>query len=145
MMGSQASDTKIIISDIQSSNRTILNYVKLQSKEIDSCLIIFITTKFAIIVNGVERLNTEITGIFDENSLSNHGSYISDLNSRLKITEDRYEISILLRTINFLHNIFAKYYFNQAANTNVVVDTEYVTMKFNPKQCTFYEVFANGY
>jgi chromosome segregation ATPase len=121
--GSQAGDTKRIISDIQSSTKTILNDLKLQQKEIDniksnihenySSLLncenrvseLFNNhqesiTKLSIISEDIdhfnkeiERLNTNInriTGLYDENSLPNLGSYISDLNSRLKIIEGNY-------------------------------------------------------
>lgn len=121
--GSQAGETKKIVSDIQSSYKTILHEIKLQKKEIDNVksdivninslennvqtnLLICenrmselfnnyaeISTKIAIISDRIAGLNTEIdriTGIFDENSLPNHGSYISELNSRLNIIEDKY-------------------------------------------------------
>jgi len=126
---SQASDTKRIISDIQSSNKIIINDVKFQQKEIETSksnitnlhdkiqlienniLTIsnsllncenrmsvlfnnYAETSTAIGIHGqdVIKLKAEmnrITGIFDENSLPNHGTYISDLNSRLVIIEGK--------------------------------------------------------
>jgi len=51
-------------------------------------------TSTAIAVHGLDvaQLTAEInriTGIFDENSLPNHGTYISELNSRLEILESK--------------------------------------------------------
>jgi len=127
---SQASDTKRIISDIQSSNKTILNDVKLQQKEIDTlksniinvhlivqyCYTNNIQTSNKSLLNyenrmselinscvetstvigiygqGVNQLKAEInriTGIYDANSLPNHRTYISELNSRLEIIESK--------------------------------------------------------
>ncbi|KAF0710718.1 Integrase catalytic domain-containing protein, partial [Aphis craccivora] len=74
--GSQASDSKKILSDIQSSNKTMQNELNNQQKEIHT------------IKNNAEI--KRITGIFDENSLTNHKSYISDLNTPLKIIEEYY-------------------------------------------------------
>uniref|UniRef100_A0A2S2NY17 Uncharacterized protein n=1 Tax=Schizaphis graminum TaxID=13262 RepID=A0A2S2NY17_SCHGA len=126
---SQASDAKRIISDIQSSNKTILNDVKLQQKEIDTLKsnIVNLRDKIQLLENNIQSSNksllncenrmsqlfndcaetstaiaihgldvaqlkaeiNRITGIFDENSLPNHGTYISDLNSRLIILEGK--------------------------------------------------------
>ncbi|XP_060876651.1 uncharacterized protein LOC132949674 [Metopolophium dirhodum] len=126
---SQASDTKRIISDIQSSNKIILNDVKLQQKEIDTLKsnIVNLCDKIQLLENNIQSSNksllncenrmsqlfndcaetstaiaiqgldvaqlkaeiNRITGIFDENSLPNHGTYISDLNSRLIILEGK--------------------------------------------------------
>ena len=126
---SQASDTKRIISDIQSSNKIILNDVKLQQKEIDTLKsnIVNLCDKVQLLENNIQSSNksllncenrmsqlfndcaetstaiairgldvaqlkaeiNRITGIFDENSLPNHGTYISDLNSRLIILEGK--------------------------------------------------------
>ena len=126
---SQASDTRRIISDIQSSNKTILNDVKLQQKEIDTLKsnIVNLHVKIQLLENNIQTSNksllncenrmsqlfndcadnstaiaiqgldvaqlkaeiNRITGIFDENSLPNHGTYISELNSRLEIIEGK--------------------------------------------------------
>jgi len=126
---SQASDAKRIISDIQSSNKTILNDVKLQQKEIETLKsnIVNLHVKIQLLENNIESSNksllnfenrisklfndcadtstaiaiqgldvaqlkaeiNRITGIFDENSLPNHGTYISELNSRLIILEGK--------------------------------------------------------
>jgi len=40
-------------------------------------------------VNLLKSEINRITGIFDENSLPNHGTYISELNSRLEIIEGK--------------------------------------------------------
>ncbi|CAI6366711.1 unnamed protein product [Macrosiphum euphorbiae] len=117
---SQASDAKRIISDIQSSNKTIVNDVKLQQKEIDTLKsnIVNLRDKIQLLENNIQSSNksllncenrmsqlfndcadnsttiairgqdviqlkaeiNRITGIFDENSLPNHGTYISELN-----------------------------------------------------------------
>jgi len=48
------------------------------------------STTIGIQGHDVTQLKAEInsiTGIFDENSLQNHGAYISELNSRLAIIE----------------------------------------------------------
>ncbi|XP_060873724.1 uncharacterized protein LOC132947448 [Metopolophium dirhodum] len=126
---SQVSDTRRIISDIQSSNKTILNDTKLQQKEIDTLKsnIVNLHDKIQLLENNIQTSNksllncenrmselfnncaetstaiaiqgldvaqlkaevNRITGIFDENSLPNHGTYISDLNSRLEIIEGK--------------------------------------------------------
>lgn len=126
---SQASDTRRIISDIQSSNKTILNDAKLQQKEIDTLKsnIVNLHVKIQLLENNIQTSNksllncenrmselfnncaetsttiaiqgldvaqlkaeiNRVTGIFDENSLPNHGTYISDLNSRLEIIEGK--------------------------------------------------------
>lgn len=126
---SQASDAKRIISDIQSSNKTILNDVKLQRREIDTLKsnIVNLCDKIQLLENNIQSSNksllncenrmsqlfndcaetstaiaiqgldvaqlkaeiNRITGIFDENSLPNHGTYISELNSRLIILESK--------------------------------------------------------
>ncbi|CAI6357246.1 unnamed protein product [Macrosiphum euphorbiae] len=126
---SQASETKRIITDIQSSNKTIINDVKLQQKEIDTLKsnIVNLLDKIQLLENNVQTSNktllhfenrmsqlfndcadnstaiaihgldvlqlkaeiNRITGIFDENSLPNHGTYISELNSRLIILEGK--------------------------------------------------------
>jgi len=131
---SQAGDTKRILSDIQSSNKSILNSVELQQKEIDNLKNYFVNLQEKIQflenniqINNKSLLNCEnrmsklfndcaetstaigiqghdlfqlkdeinrITGIFDENSLPNHGAYISELNSRLVIVEGNYEKKI---------------------------------------------------
>ena len=110
--GSPASETKKIISDIQSSNKTLQNEINDQQKEIHnikSNVVHLLTlenrmselfnnyietdTKLSFTLSSIESVNAEIkriTGIFDENSLPNHGSYISDLNTRLKIIEENY-------------------------------------------------------
>ncbi|XP_060874002.1 uncharacterized protein LOC132947787 [Metopolophium dirhodum] len=129
MSNSQASDTKRIISDVQSSNKSILNDVKLQQKEIETLKsnIDNLHVKIQLLENNIQSSNksllnyenrmselfndcaetstaiaiqgldvaqlkaeiNRITGLFDENSLPNHGTYISDLNSRLVIIEGR--------------------------------------------------------
>jgi len=126
---SQVSDIKRIISDIQSSNKTIVNDMKLQQKEIDTLKnnIVNLSDKILLLENNIQSSNksalncenrmselfndcaetstaiaiqglddgqlkaeiNRITGIFDENSLPNHGTYISDLNSRLLIMEGK--------------------------------------------------------
>lgn len=110
--GSQAGDSKKIISDIQSNNKTIQNELNNQLKEIHtikSNIVHLLTlenrmselfnnyvetnTKLSFVLSTIDSVNAEIkriTGIFDENSLPNHGSYISDLNTRLKIIEENY-------------------------------------------------------
>ncbi len=110
--GSQAGNSRKIISDIQSSNKTIQNDLNNQQKEIDiikSNIVhlqslenrmselfnnyIETETKLSFILSTIDSVNVEIkriTGIFDENSLPNLGSYISDLNTRLKIIEENY-------------------------------------------------------
>jgi len=50
-------------------------------------------TKISIITKDLTRINTKIdsiTGIFNKNSLPNLGSYISELNSRMKIIEEKF-------------------------------------------------------
>jgi len=126
---SQASDAKRIISDIQSSNKTIVNDAKLQQKNINTLKsnIVNLHVKIQLLENNIQTSNksifdyenrmselinnwadtstaidiqgqdvkqlkseiNRITGIFDENSLPNHGTYISELNSRLGIIEGK--------------------------------------------------------
>ncbi|KAF0750238.1 Uncharacterized protein FWK35_00015911 [Aphis craccivora] len=93
--------------DIQSSNKTIQNDLNNQQKEIDiikSNIVhlqslenrmselfnnyIETETKLSFILSTIDSVNVEIkriTGIFDENSLPNLGSYISDLNSLMNV------------------------------------------------------------
>jgi len=47
-------------------------------------------TKISITREDVAHLNSHITGEFYENSLTNHGAYISDLHTRVKNIEDSY-------------------------------------------------------
>jgi len=126
---SQASESKRIISDIQTSNKTILNDVKIQQREIytlksnidnlhvkiqllenniqtSNKSLLNCENRMAELFNNYARTSTaigiqgqdlnllkseinRITGIFDENSLPNHGTYISELNSRLEIIEGK--------------------------------------------------------
>jgi len=68
--GSQAGDTKIIISDIQSSNNTILNDVNFQQKEIDTSKsnINNLHVKIQLLENNIQTSNKSI--FYQENRMS---------------------------------------------------------------------------
>ncbi|KAF0752136.1 Uncharacterized protein FWK35_00011970 [Aphis craccivora] len=106
--GSRAGDSRKIISDI--SNKAIQNELNNQQKEIDTMKsnivhlqslenrmselfnnYIKTETKLSFILSTIDSVNVERkhrTRTFNENSLLNHGSCISDLNTRLKIIEE---------------------------------------------------------
>ena len=77
--------------DIQRNNRSLLNYdnrvSELFNNYAESSTVISLTRE------DIARLNnilSDINGEFYENSLPNHGSYISDLLTRVKNIEDNY-------------------------------------------------------
>ena len=77
--------TQLLENNIQTSNKSLLNC----EDRISELFIKYaeITTTLGVNGENFDRLSDEInriTGIYAEDSLPNHGTYISDLNSRLK-------------------------------------------------------------
>jgi len=82
---------KSMAGDIQQNNKSLNNLEsrvpELFNKYAETSTIISLTR------GDVDRLDNAInliTGEFDENSLSNHGAYISELHTRVKNIEDNY-------------------------------------------------------
>jgi len=77
--------------NMHTSNKSLLNRENRMSELFNNYA--DTNTKISILGQGVSQLKVElehiITGIFD-NSLPNHGSYISELNSRLLVVEGNY-------------------------------------------------------